>query len=135
MPRLKTLLIPLVVLLLAACDTFRPPDTSATLSAQNTAFAQEATWIYQTLQAQSATTVAFAIRAETEVVVRNAINQQLLATVVVGDPPTQQVVQINPVGTYYRPFDGNIAVTPLPLPDASALASGATPAPDSPFVD
>lgn len=122
--RPTTPLCALLLFLLAGCGALATPDAPATLRAQNAAFVLEATAIRDTLVAREAEVRATAFAAETQVIQRNSINSQLLATVVESFPPTQQQVVINPVGTYFRPFDAAAE-----LPSAPSPAPGETPLP------
>ncbi len=113
--------------MLAACGAFAPPDTSGTLGAQNAGYLAEATAIYQTLQAQRAMIAGTSVAAETFVMEHNSINSQLLATVSAGEPPTRQVIVVNPNVTFNAPIPtligGSVpsdSGTPpaVPLPEA-----------------
>jgi hypothetical protein len=123
----KTPLWITLLFLLAGCASFAAPDAPATLRAQNDALLQEATAIYQTAQARQGMVVATAFAAETMVVQRNNVNQQLLGTVIAAIPPTQQVVSIDPVGTYYHPIPEDLG--DIQIAAATAPPDGvATPA-------
>lgn len=107
----------LLMLTLTACGALAAPDNQGTLQAQNDAFRLEATAIRQTLDARDVMVRATAIAAETQVVERNSINQQLLATVKAGDPPTQQLIVVNPTGV----LPTALPLPGMPTPDAAAV--------------
>lgn len=88
-PLILCSLLPLVV---TACANLLPPDTGATLAAQNNAIIAEATAIRETNQAQEARIVATASAVETAAFRINAINRELLATVRAVVPPTQALI-------------------------------------------
>ena len=77
-----------ISLILSACQVFRTEDTQATLQAQNNGYIAQATVIAQTQQALDTQVLATAEAAGTYVVEMESVNQQLLATVRAGDPPT-----------------------------------------------
>src|SRR5687768_17450673 len=97
------------------------PDTNATLQAERATLVVEATGIPQTRDARESMVLGTALAAETQVIVRNSINGQLLATVRAGDPPTQQLVVANPTGLFPTAFpDSNgILTTPEVGSDAN----------------
>lgn len=80
-------------ILLGGCQVLNAPNAPATLSAQNTAFAVEATSIPQSLEGTAIALVRTAIVAQTEVADITSINRQLIATVnaVVPITPAPQV--------------------------------------------
>ena len=66
---------------LGACQVLTAPNVPATLSAQNTAFAAEATAIPLSLGETSVAVARTAVAAETNVADVNSVNRQLIATV------------------------------------------------------
>lgn len=80
-------------ILLGGCQVLNAPNVPATLSAQNTAFAVEATSIPQSLEGTAVALARTAIVAQTQVADISSINRQLVATanVVVPITPVPQV--------------------------------------------
>jgi hypothetical protein len=122
----------LLTLLLAACGALAGPDPQSTLQAANAAFVQEKTGIAQTLDAREAMVSGTALAAETQVIERNSINQQLLATVRAGDPPTQQLVVANPTGNFPTALPNTDGVVQTPEVN---IDSNAAPVPSGQFVE
>ncbi len=77
-----------VGVLLGSCQVLNAPNAPATLSAQNTAYAAEATAIPLSLGQTSVAIARTAIVAETRVAEINSINRQLIATANVIAPGT-----------------------------------------------
>jgi hypothetical protein len=100
----------IVLAVLVGCSAFTVPDTSGTLQAQNNSFVAEATGIAETARAEHTAVMATAYAAQTRVIEQNSINQQLLATVQAGNPPTQQVISIE-AGTPYTSLATPVANT------------------------
>jgi hypothetical protein len=67
--------------LMSGCQVLNAPNVPATLSAQNTAIALEATSIPQALEGTAIALARTAVMAETDVADINSINRQLIATV------------------------------------------------------
>jgi hypothetical protein len=91
--------------LLGACQVLNAPNVPATLSAQNTAFAAEATAIPLSIGQTSVAVARTAVAAETNVADVNSINRQLIATV-------NAVVPVTPapqVGSAPIASDGQVA--------------------------
>jgi hypothetical protein len=80
-------------ILLGGCQVLNAPNVPATLSAQNTAFAVEATSIPQSLEGTAIALARTAIVAQTQVADISSINRQLVATanVVVPITPAPQI--------------------------------------------
>jgi hypothetical protein len=85
---------PICALVIAAssCSAFATVDTAATATAQFTPVAEESTAVRQTLDVQATQVAATAVAAETYIIQMEGINQQLLSTLRVVIPPTQQIV-------------------------------------------
>ena len=111
---------------LPACSVFSRQDTQATLQAQNTAYVQEATGIALTGQQDQTAVQATAVAAGTHVAVANGVNQQLVATVRVLEPPTAMVIVANPTGIPVG-VGGTPVVSPMPgtTPDFGVAPSAA----------
>jgi len=78
----------MIVSLIGGCGLLNAPNVPATLGAQNTAFAAEATLIPQSLEGTAVALVRTAAVAETNVAEINSVNRQLIATLNVVVPPT-----------------------------------------------
>jgi hypothetical protein len=78
--------------MVGGCQTLSPPNTAATLQADNQAIVQEATMIAESLAADRQRIETTADASMTQVAVLNQDNLVLLATVRAGDPPEQRVV-------------------------------------------
>jgi hypothetical protein len=78
----------IIGLLLGACQVLNAPNMPATLNAQNTAYAAEATAIPLALGQTSVAIARTAVAAETHVAEINSINRQLIATANVIAPST-----------------------------------------------
>src|ERR1051325_8216343 len=78
----------IVGILLGGCQVLNAPNVPATLSAQNTAFAVEATSIPQSLEGTAVALARTAIVAQTQVADISSINRQLVATANVVVPIT-----------------------------------------------
>ena len=88
----------LFALLVAACSSLRGPDTPATLAAQTSGVVAEATNLAAMARAKSTEVWATVVWGGTYVYSREQINLKLLATVRANEPPTQQVIVVNPTG-------------------------------------
>lgn len=74
---------------LGACQVLNAPNVPATISAQNTAYASEATSIPLSLGETSVAIARTAVAAETNVADVNSVNRQLIATVNAVVPSTR----------------------------------------------
>ena len=83
----------------SACSALTPEDPAATLQAEREGYIAEATSIAQSAQAQATEVQATAVAAQTHVAAMEGRNQQLLATLRVVLPPTQQIVNSSGVVT------------------------------------
>ncbi len=88
-----------VAILIGACSALTPEDPAATLQAERDGYIAEATSIAQSAQAQATEVETTAVAAQTYVAVMEGRNQQLLATLRVVLPPTQQIVNSGGVVT------------------------------------
>ncbi len=88
----------LVLIVLSGCSAIQPANTSGTLNAQNSGFVAEATHLAATAAARTTEVWLTAIWSGTYVYTHDQINLKLLATVRANEPPTQQVIAINPTG-------------------------------------
>jgi hypothetical protein len=88
MVTLKCFSVVLLIGILSACQVLNAPNVPATLSAQNTAYAAEATTIVLSIRAADSNIVVTAQAAETTIAEYSSINRQLLATVAAIIPPT-----------------------------------------------
>ena len=122
MRRFSPVLILSLLLALAACQPTQTDDVAATLAAAQQQIALEETQLSASSGTREASINATAYAAETYVIEHNRINQQLLATARAGDPPTRQVIALNP---------GGVAPT---TEVAGAADPGATPLPDAPVT-
>jgi len=89
--------------LLSGCQVLNAPNMPATLSAQNTAFASEATSIPQALEGTAIALAQTAVVVETDVAAINSVSRQLIAT-------ARVVIPVTPVpqaGTAPIVNDGN----------------------------
>lgn len=77
-----------VCLLSSACQVLNAPNAPATLSAENTAFAAEATAIPVSISGSAVAVARTAVAAETQISEGNSINRQLIATLNAVIPPT-----------------------------------------------
>lgn len=117
----------LFALLVTACSSLSGPDTAATLGAQNGGFVAEATNLEANARAKATEIWATVLAGGTYVYSRDQINLKLLATVRANEPPTQQVIVVNPTGpvgvagpvTLGAPDAGGDAGVPTALPGAA----------------
>jgi hypothetical protein len=93
----------IIGVLLSGCQVLNAPNVPATLSAQNTAFAIEATSIPQSLEGTAIALVRTAVVAETDVAAINNVSRQLIATAKVVVP----VAPVPQIGTAPIIGDGN----------------------------
>ncbi len=123
-----------LALAVTGCSALQPANTSGTLDAQNSGYVAEATNLAATAAARTTEVWGTATWSGTYVYTRDQINLKLLATVRANDPPTQQVIAINPTGpvgiagpvTLGAPGESGAAPTSLPAAGATAPAvSGA----------
>lgn len=133
-------LLPILLLFLIALDACQPTavtsEAQATYAAAFATVALEETYISASLVAREADISGTAYAAETYVMLHNSLNQQLLATVRVGNPPTRQVIALNPGGAFQAtttPMPGELTGSEAVEPDAVAVPN----APDasSQFAD
>lgn len=101
--------------ILTSCQVLNAPNIPATLSTQNTAIADEATSIPQSLAGTAAVIARTAIVAETNVAELNSINRQLIATMNAVIPPTfvPQIVAVpnlNGAGTSSAPVESLVDI-------------------------
>jgi hypothetical protein len=82
----------LILIQIAGCQVFTPPDPVATLQADNNAIIAEATAIARAVDIDRRDVQATAMAAMTEVADLQTGNLELLATVRAGDPPQARVV-------------------------------------------
>lgn len=88
MQTFRLLVMIMLVCLLCACQVLNAPNVPATLSAQNVAYAAEATAIAVSIRATISDIVVTAQAAETAISEDTSINRQLLAIVAAIIPPT-----------------------------------------------
>jgi hypothetical protein len=77
-----------IAVVLGGCQVLNAPNVPATLGAQNTAYAVEATSIPESLQATAVALARTAVAAQTDVADITSINRQLIATMAVVVPST-----------------------------------------------
>ncbi len=82
----------IAAVVIGGCSALNPDNPAATLQAEREGYIAEATSIAQSAQAQAAQVQATAVAAQTHVAQMEGRNQQLLATLRVVLPPTQQIV-------------------------------------------
>ena len=122
MRRSVLLLVMLALVALDACQPAESVDMPATYAAEQQQIVAEETRLSAAIGTREAAISATAYAAETYVVDRNRINQQLLATARVADPPTRQVIALNPGGQYAVATPGVGATGSAPSnPGATAL--------------
>lgn len=125
MRRLTPVLLLSLLLALEACQPAETEDVAATLAVAQQQIALEETQLSASIGTRAASVSATAYAAETYVVEHNRINQQLLATARFANPPTQQVIALNPGGRYA--ISTPHAATPDPgvatAPEAPATGS------------
>ena len=97
--------------LIGGCQVLNAPNVPATLSAQNTAFAAEATSIPQSLEGTAVALARIAVIAETDVAAINSVSRQLIATanVVIPITPVPQVGAAPVVGEGNMQASGSTA--------------------------
>ena len=116
----------LFVLLVAACSSLSGPDTAATLDAQNGGFVAEATNLAAMARAKTTEIWATVNWGGTYVYSREQINLKLLATVRANEPPTQQVIIVNPTGPVGVAGPVTLGAPESPV-DGATPPAGATP--------
>lgn len=89
----------IAALLIGACSALSGDNPAATLQAEREGYVVEATSIAQAAQVQATQVLETAVAAQTYVAQMEGRNQQLLATLYVVLPPTQQIVNSSGVVT------------------------------------
>lgn len=128
-------LVPLLALALTGCGAIQPANTGGTLDAQNSGFVAEATNLAATAAAKTTEVWLTAVWSGTYVYTHDQINLKLLATVRANDPPTQQIIAINPTGPVGVAGPVTLGAPEAPVDGATVPAGPTSDATGTQFTD